>query len=806
MSKMTIGTASAVLLLAAWAIAPGAQAAEKNDRWEMLDKYCVRCHNDIEFKGKTSFESLNLEDLHADAKVWEGIARKLRLGSMPPRDVDQPERQQVQKFVVSLESELDAAAKAKPNTGAPILHRLNRTEYANAIRDVLGLAIDPSGLIPPDDSSGGFDNMAQVLTITPALLEGYLSASAKVAAMAIGDPGIRPVFSTYRAKADQSQDTAVEGAPLGTMGGLVIDHYFPLDGEYLFEPKLYRGILAMVRGLETPNALEITIDKQRIHVANFGGYEDNLKSHGNAYATADEVDGRLSVRVPVKAGPHRITVTFLRKPPVQSAEVWQQYQRTLIDSNEDKGTPHLDKVNIVGPYNAAGAGPTPSRQKIFTCRPESAAKEEACANEIVSSLSRRAWRRPVEKAETAELMSFYKLGRESGSFDNGIEIAIRRIISGPEFLFRAEVDPPHLKPGTPYRITDIELASRLSFFLWSTVPDDELITLASKGKLRNPKALQAQVQRMLADPKSNTLVTNFASQWLTLRNLQSVVPDPALFPDFDNNLREGFIQETEMLVESVIKEDRNVVDLLNADYTFVNERLARHYGIPGVYGNRFRRVQITDEARRGLLGQGSFLTLTSVATRTSAVQRGKWVLTNLLASPPPAPPPNVPALEASAGGEPKTLREQLSAHRADPVCSACHKVMDPIGFSLENYDAVGRWRDKDKGLKIDATDVAFDGSEVGGVSGLRSFLLSKQDMFVRALAEKMMSFALGREVDYYDMPAVRTILHNAAAQQNRFSSIVMGIVTSDAFMMRTVATRADGVLTTSIEPDANNGR
>ncbi len=806
MSKLQFRTASAALLLAGWTMVPGAQAAEKNERWDMLDKYCVRCHNDIEFKGKTSFEALNLDDLHADAKTWEGIARKLRLGSMPPRDVDQPERQQVMKFVNALETDLDVAARTKPNTGAPTLHRLNRTEYANAIRDVLGLAIDPAGLIPPDDSSGGFDNMAQVLTITPALLEGYLSASAKVAAMAIGDPAIRPVFSTYRAKADQSQDSAVEGAPLGTMGGLVIDHYFPLDGEYLFEPKLYRGILAMVRGLETPNTLEITIDKQRIHVANFGGHEDNVKSHANAYATADEVDGRLSVRVPVKAGPHRITVTFLRKPLVQSAEVWQQYQRTLIDSNEDKGTPHLDKVNIVGPYNAAGAGATPSRQKIFTCRPESAAKEEACATEIVSTLSRRAWRRPVEKAEVAELLSFYKLGRESGSFDNGIEIAIRRIISGPEFLFRAEADPPGLKPGTPYRIGDLELASRLSFFLWSTVPDEELVAIASKGKLRNPKVLKAQVQRMLADPKSSTLVTNFASQWLTLRNLQSVVPDPALFPDFDNNLREGFIQETEMLVDSIIREDRNVVDLLNADYTFVNERLARHYGIPGVYGNRFRRVPITDEARRGLLGQGSFLTLTSVATRTSAVQRGKWVLTNLLASPPPAPPPNVPALEASAGGEPKTLREQLSAHRADPVCSACHKVMDPIGFSLENYDAVGRWRDKDKGLKIDATDVVFDGSEVGGASGLRNFLLGKQDMFVRALTEKMMSFALGREVDYYDMPAVRTILRDAAAQQNRFSAIVMGIVTSDAFMMRTVAARPDGVLTTSTGPETGTGR
>ena len=788
---------AAILLIAGWTSAPGF-AARTDDRWALLDDYCVRCHNDIEFKGKTSFEALNLDDLHADARTWEAIARKLRTGSMPPRDEKRPDPQRVQKYLVSLESGLDAAASARPDPGATILHRLNRTEYANAIRDVLGLTIDPAGLIPPDDSSGGFDNMAQVLTISPALLEGYLSASAKVAAMAIGDPAMRPVFATYRTKPDQSQDSAVEGAPLGTVGGLVIDHYFPLDGEYLIEPKLYRGILTMVRGLEFSNALEVTVDKQRVHIARFGGNEDNRKSHANAYATANEVDGRLAVRLPLKAGPHRITVTFLRRPLVQTAEVWQQYQRTVIDSSHDKGVPHLDKVNIVGPYNTAGTGVTPGRLRILTCKPQGTAQEADCANEIVTTLARRAWRRPVEKAEVEELLSFFRMGRESGSFDNGIEIAIRRIISGPEFIFRAETDPPGLKPGTPYRINDIELASRLSFFLWSTIPDDELMNLAIKGKLKDPGVLKAQVQRMLADPRSATLVTNFAAQWLTLRNLQGTVPDPAIFPDFDNNLRDAFIRETEMLFASIIAEDRNVVDLLNADYTFVNERLALHYGIPGIYGSRFRRVPVTDDARRGLLGHGSILTLTSVATRTSAVTRGKWVLTNLLASEPPPPPPNVPALEQSAGRVPTTLREQLSAHRADPNCAGCHKLMDPIGFSLENFDAVGRWRDKDKGIRIDATDVMFNGTTITGATGLRQFLLDNQYMFVRALTEKMLSFALGRTVDYYDMPSVRRILRDAAVQENRFSALVMGIVTSDPFMMRTAGGLPDGVLTTAV--------
>ncbi len=788
-------TAATFVIATSW-ILP-VLAAENDEQWAMLDQYCVRCHNDIEFKGNVSFESLDPADMPANARTWEAIAKKVRAGMMPPRDVERPDPHRATAFVTSVETSLDRIARRNPNPGAPVLHRLNRTEYANAIRDVLGLEIDPAALLPPDDSSGGFDNMAQGLTLSPALLEGYLSASAKVAAMAVGDPQLRPQLATYRPAADASQDTQIAGAPLGTMGGIAFEHYFPLDGEYSFEPKLYRGILAMVKGLEFPHALEVTIDKQRVHLVEFGGHEDNLKSHANAYATAEEIDARLTFRAQVKAGPHRVAVAFLRKPLVQSAEVWQQYHRTAIDSNEDKGVPHLDKVNVVGPFNAQGSGDTPSRRAIFTCQPATPGDEAACATRILSTVARRAWRRPVEKAELAELNAFFALGREGGTFDTGIETAIRRVISGPEFVFRVEADPPRLAPGTPYRIGDIELASRLSFFLWSTVPDEELIALAAKGRLRKPEVLEAQVRRMLADPKAETLVTNFASQWLTLRNLRGTIPDPALFPDFDNNLREAFIRETEMLVQSVIAEDRNVVDLLDADYTFVNERLAKHYGIPGVYGSRFRRVPVPDDARRGLLGHGSILTLTSVATRTSAVTRGKWVLTNLLASEPPPPPPNVPALEQSAGATPTTLREQLSAHRADPTCAGCHKVMDPIGFSLENFDAVGRWREQDQGIAIDASDVMFDGTQITGAPGLRRFLLDNEELFVRAMTEKMLTFALGRAVDYYDMPAIRRILKDASSQQNRFSALVLGIVNSEPFLMRTTARPAGDVPVTA---------
>ena len=777
-------------------------SAAENDEWDMLDEYCTHCHNDKDFKGGASFEWLNASEMQTDAKLWETITRKLRARLMPPRDEKHPDQARVNTFLTSVEDKLDALEQAAPNPGAPLLHRLNRSEYTNAIRDVLGLEINAATLLPPDDSAGGFDNAAQALTVSPALLQGYLSASAKVAAMAVGDPSMTPAPVTYRTAPDQSQDEHIEGAPLGTRGGLVFEHFFPLDAEYVFEPKLYRGLQAQVKGLEFRHALEVTIDKQRVSLVEMGGYEDNAKSHANAFGTAEALDARLRFRLPIKAGPHRVTVAFLAKPLAESADVWQSAQRTVINANEDKGVPHVDKINITGPFAVTGAGDTPSRRRILTCRPAASRDEVACATKIISPLARLAYRRPISEKERADLLSFYRKGRESGTFESGIQAAIRRIISGPEFLFRAELEPAGIAPNTPYRISDIELASRLSFFLWSTIPDEELLTAAIAGKLRDPEMLRKQVQRMLKDAKAESLVTNFASQWLTLRNLRATVPDPETFPDFDNNLREAFIRETQLFFQSIIAEDRSVVDLLQADYSFVNERLARHYGIPGVYGSRFRRVKV-DESRRGLLGQGSILTLTSVATRTSAVGRGKWVLANLLANEPPAPPPNVPTLEQSATLKPQTLREQLAAHRAEEPCASCHKLMDPIGFSLENFDAVGRWREKDRGLQIDASDVTYDGTQIHGVAELRKFLINNEYMFVRAMTEKLMTYGLGRAVDYHDMTAVRKIVRAAAGSDNRFSALILGIASSVPFQMKVSSGPEEA--TKSVTTAANTG-
>jgi hypothetical protein len=566
---------------------------------------------------------------------------------------------------------------------------------------------------------------------------------------------------------------------------------------YRFEPQLYRQILASVRGLEFPNVLDVTIDKERVHSAEFGGPDDQKRSNeDNAFAVAEEIDARLAFEAEVTAGPHTVAVTFLRKPPAQSADLWKPYRRQLIDSNEDKGLPHLDQVDITGPLSVTGVGDTPSRRKIFSCEPQTAADEKFCATEILSRLSRHAYRRPVGEDELAELVSFYERGRADGTFDRGIEMALRRMISGAEFVFRAESDPTGA-PESPYRITDLELASRLSFFLWSSIPDGELLDLAIGRELSDPKVLKAQVERMLNDEKSSALITNFSGQWLALRNLDGIVPDPAAFPDFDHNLRQALARETELLFNAIVRENRSVLDILEADFTFVNERLARHYGISGVYGEQFRRIALADPARSGILGHGSFLTLTSVATRTSPVTRGKWILDNLLGLPPADPPPNVPSIEASATGEPQTLRDQMTRHRQDPACSVCHQIMDPFGFVLENFDAVGRWRDTDEGIPIDSTDVLFDGTPIDGVAGLRQFLLSNRYLFVQTLTEKMLTYALGRSIDPADMPIVRDILRDAAATDYRFSSVIFGIVDSAAFQMRSAAPASESQVTAS---------
>jgi mono/diheme cytochrome c family protein len=760
----------------------------------MVRRYCVECHNAAELAGGVSFEGLRPETVLADAALWEKMLRKVRADAMPPHDGGpRPTEEQMAGLVESVESALDRAFAARPLVATPVIQRLNRTEYANAVRDLLAVEIDPAEHLPPDNVVEGFDNIGEALTVSPALLAGYLSASAEVASLAVGDPGRRAATAVYRTEPDQSQYRHVPGAPLGTIGGLVVEHNFPVDGLYRFEPKLYRQILASVRGLEFPSTLVVTIDKERVHSAGFGGRDDQKRSNeDNAYAVADEIDARLAFERHVAAGPHVVAVTFMRKPPAQSADLWKEYQRQLIDSNEDKGLPHLDQVDIQGPLTVTGIGDTPSRRRIFTCTPASAADERYCATEILSKLAREAYRRPVHEDEIAELLQFFDEGRSAGSFDRGIELALRRVLSGAEFVFRSERTPAGVAPGAVYRITDVELASRLSFFLWSSVPDDELLDLASRAELSEPDELRRQMARMLADPKAEALIENFPGQWLALRNLEGVVPDPAAFPDFDNNLREALARETQLLFATIVREDRSVLDVLDADYTFVNERLARHYGIAGVYGERFRRVPVTDPRRRGILGHGSFLTMTSVATRTSPVTRGKWILDNLLGLPPADPPPNVPSIDSSASAELQSLRAQMTRHRQDAVCASCHSIMDPFGFALENFDAVGRWRETDGGVAIDAKDVFFDGSTVDGVAGLRAFLLARRELFLRTFTEKLATYALGRSVGPGDMPAVRKVLRAATAANYRFSAIVLSLVESAPFQMRSAPAVSPG--------------
>jgi hypothetical protein len=700
---------------------------------------------------------------------------------MPPPGMPQPDPAARQGFISSLEDQLDRAAEAHPNPGRPVLHRLNRAEYANAIRDLLALDIDPASLLPPDDAAYGFDNISDALGLSPALQEHYLSAALKIGALAVGDPHVTPGSETYRVKQDLSQNQHIEGMPLGTIGGTRVHYNSPLDGEYIFQAKLFRTNLNIMRGLSTEHQVEFAVDGQRVRLATLGGAADLAALFDKPTDTGDAIDARLRVRIPVKAGPHEVTVAFVQGPAVALPDRLQPYIRSSVDNFDWAGLPHIQTFAITGPFDATGPGDTPSRRRIFTCH----TPEAACAKRIVSTLARRAYRRPVTESDLAfvgQVANLRPIGNRP-DFESGIETALQRILASPKFIFRIERDPP----GGPavHRITDLELASRLSFFLWSSIPDDELLNAASQGQLRNPAALDRQVRRMLADPKAEALVSNFAGQWLHLRNVPNVLPNSDLFPDFDDNLRQSMRRETELLFESIIREDRNVLDLLTADYTFVNERLARHYGIPDIYGSRFRRVAITDDARRGLLGQASILAVTSHAERTSPVVRGKFILENILGTPVPPPPPDVPALKETAAGEtPKTMREQMAEHRANPACATCHKIMDPIGFALENFDAVGEWRTREAGGAIDASGELADGTKIDGAVALRQALVSRPEMFAGTLTEKLLTYGLGRGLDYHDMPVVRAIVRDAARDDYRFSAIVLGIVHSAPFQMR----------------------
>jgi len=755
----------------------------------VLDKYCVTCHNNKAKTAGVALDELDVARVPENAEVWEKVIRRVRVGMMPPQGVPHPDDVTRRELVTWLQTTLDRAATAKPNPGRPLAHRLNRAEYANAIRDLLALEVDSAALLPPDDAAYGFDNIADVLGASPVLLERYLSAAGKISALAVGDPESGPGSQVFRVRQDASQDVHIEGLPIGTVGGLLAKTALPLDGEYVLQTKLFRTNLGAMRGLEYPNQLEITVDGERVHLASFGGDADFKAALENITAAADAVEARFAARVPLKAGPHEIGVAFLKKSAAQNTLRLQPFLRSSNDTLDPSGHPHIETFTITGPFNATGTGETPSRRRIFNCRPATAAEEESCANKIVSSLVHRAYRGTDTVADIQRLMDFYRTGRQTESFESGVQEALERMLASPKFLIRAERDPATVAPGAVYRVSDLDLASRLSFFLWSSIPDDELLRVAIEGRLKNPAVLEQQTRRMLADPKAEALVTNFAGQWLYLRNLRDMIPNSVDFPDFDDNLRQSFARETELFFGSIIHEDRNVLDLMTANYTFLNERLAKHYGVPNVYGSHFRRVSITDEARRGLLGQGSILMVTSHTDRTSPVVRGKWVLDNLLGAPPPPMPANVPPLNENnrAGGRVLTMRERMEEHRSNPYCASCHKIMDPIGFSLENFDAVGAWRTREGGTGgtlIDASGQMLDGTKVNGPVELRQALLREPEVFVGTMTEKLMTYALGRGLADYDMPTVRAIVRDASKQDYRFSSLILGIVKSPAFQMR----------------------
>jgi mono/diheme cytochrome c family protein len=788
----------------AWREAGGQQPAPEQQNRALMNQYCVTCHNQKLKTGGLELDQLDLAHASADAEAWEKVVRKVRAGMMPPAGAPRPSRLALDGFAAAVENSLDQAAAANPNPGRAPLHRMNRAEYANAIRDLLAVDVDPTTLLPADDSSNGFDNIADVLGVSPALLERYVTAAAKISRLSVGDPETAPLDVTYTVKGDLTQTGNIEGLPLGTRGGSLIRHNFPLDGEYLIKLSLAKLSFGQVFGEGAPDQeLEVTLNGERVKLFKLDETAMFFMRESPGTPTpkppltdplAERVkmtpDIHLEFRLKVAAGPQTIGVAFLDKGYAAIEDLVHRPMASTKDSNIGMqygytSVPHLARVDITGPYNTIGSGDTPSRRQIFVCHPGAPSEEIPCARQILSNLTRRAFRRASTDGDLESLLSFYQQARTGKTFETGIEMALRRILADPEFVFRFEPPPSGVKPNTPYRITDTELASRLAFFLWSSIPDDELLNLAIQGRLHDPAVLEKQTRRMLADARSHALVTNFAGQWLYLRDLKSSDPDSREFPDFDDNLRRAFQQETEMLFESILREDRSVLDLLNADYTFVNERLAKHYGIPGIYGPDFRRVPVPSDARRGLLGQGSMLLVTSNANRTSPVQRGKWILENILGSPPPLPPPNVPPLKENASGAAGTsVRERIEEHRANPVCAACHKIMDPIGLSLENFDGVGQWRAVDSGFKIDASGQLVDGTKLDGPASLRQALLERPEAFVGTMTNKLLMYGVGRETKYYDMPVVRAVMRGAAGHQYRFSDLVLGIVQSAPFQMR----------------------
>jgi len=749
---------------------------------ELVDRYCVTCHNARLKTANLLLDELDLTRLGDHAEVAEKVIRKVRAGLMPPTGVRRPAPPELESLVTWMEAEVDRASVQ--HLPPPGLHRLNRTEYANAIRDLLALEVDASTFLPTDDSTSGFDNIAGALTLSPALLEAYLSAAGKISRLALGHV-TAPTQWVWDVPADTAQNHHIEGLPFGTRGGILIRHQFPADGEYAFNVKGVTGYFQAVLGGISDERLEVLVDGERVHL--FDWDRDISNTTGR---------GAWTPRIPITAGLHTVGVTFLATNDIPGSELNRPFERTMNTPGSIPGFlffPHVGQVTVEGPHEAAGAADTASRHRIFVCRPADASEEDACARDIVSTLARRAFRRPSTQADLDLLLPFYRAGRaDGGAFEDGIEAALQRLLVDPQFIFRGEREPEEVAPGSPYRLNDLELASRLSFFLWSSIPDDELIEVAAAGRLREPDVLERQVQRMLRDPKAEALVTNFTGQWLNVRALRTVEPVVNLFPDFDDNLRLAFEREIELFVGSVVQEDRSVLDLLTADYTFVNERLAQHYGIPNIYGSHFRRVTLGPEldVRRGLLGKGALLTVTSNPARTSPVTRGKWFQQTLLGVAPPDPPPGVEGIkdkppDNTGNVKALSMRETLERHRSNPVCASCHSIFEPVGIALENFDAVGMWRTHDEGVPIDASGILADGTRLDGAVSLREALLSHSDQFVRVVTEKLLTYALGRGVEYDDMPLVRAIVRDAGRDDYRFSSLVTSIVTHPVFQMNT---------------------
>lgn len=752
------------------------------DSARVIDDYCITCHDNDKEKGGLTLEKFDPARAEQHPEIAEKMIRKLRAGMMPPAGSDRPEPSVLAALAASLETRLDTIAAAKPNPGRRAFQRLNRAEYANAIRDLVGLDVDVSTFLPPDTVSHNFDNIAEVQSVSPTVLEGYLRAASRISRDAVGDPAAAPGSTTYRVPRTAAQLAHVEGAPFGTRGGLSVVHTFPADGEYAFRMMLHSIPTGQLYGSTTRGEqIDVSVNGVRVALVDINPRMSEADPNGMNLQTPP---------VAVKAGPQRVSAAFVQRFEGQVDDLLAPIEQTLADTQIGSATgvytaPHLRDLAILGPQKVTGVSDTPIRRRIFTCRPLAAGEDRACASSIISNLARRAYRRPVTPADVNGLMRFYDEGRKAGDFEAGIRTALQALLASPHFIFRLE-EAPAVKAGTMYRIGAVDLASRLSFFLWAAPPDAELLRVASSGSLTSAAVLERQVRRMLADPRASALADRFAAQWLRLQDLDKIHPDPLLFPNYDQTLAEAMRRETKLLFEHIVRGDRDVLELLTADYTFINGRLARHYGIPNVAGPQFQRVQLTDANRRGLLGHGSVLTMTSVADRTSPVLRGKWVLEVLFGTPPPPPPDDVPDLtetKAASGSRLLSVRERLEAHRASPACTSCHKVIDPLGLALENFDVTGAWRIKDSFVSVDASGVLFDGSKLDGPAALRSALVKHKETVLRTFTENLFAYGLGRRVHHYDMPAIRAIVRHASGSGNRFSSFVLGIVRSPAFQM-----------------------